>query len=519
MRALSTMSSMVASKESADASKHGETSTGSKKGTVGCSGEKRLNATTRSSVEKKKSANARSKQTVLSKASRRNNASTPLETRSRSSSLLPLPRTSRPLLKRPAKVGTRRRVTPVAPAAAAAAGRRSRGSAGSTPTSDRLAGLAISAAGSAAAAHAQIPTSFTRRQCRFFLGRFSAISGLPGDVAEKLLRLGKAAAAWNSGGSTGADAALCLVSMGLVEAAKDIETHLRAAVAAARATADSEKVERGLRTAAQAAAESRLAELRADIGEKKATIRSLENSIGERRLQISNAKAEQRTIDGDIRHVTGKKRRLDDAEQQALCPLKETAASGAHGLKRLKVLKKLGKEHKFHGELMSVLPSILRKHPDKRRTFDAAVVHHLEREFAAQSESLQSSIRGSEKSAERCRLSVEAAAKALAEAKDGRRRIIAALASAERDVDECKRKVVEEKRRVKNLPRDMQRAAALAEKEESRLNKFLNGPLSALHAILAPSPMASRSDSLDGSACFSASASSSTAPCFVQAAD
>merc|ERR1712050_449017 len=119
-------------------------------------------------------------------------------------------------------------------------------------------------------------------------------------------------------------------------------------------------------------------------------------------VEVDNAKAQQRFAEFEIKQVEGKRKQLENVEKDALQFLKEEAAVGPDGQKRLKMLRQVGQAYKFHPELMQVLPSVFKKELDKRRTFDNVILQHFEVEFAKHScDSQQTLVDGVETVGER----------------------------------------------------------------------------------------------------------------------
>merc|ERR1711964_261558 len=83
-----------------------------------------------------------------------------------------------------------------------------------------------------------------------------------------------------------------------------------------------------------------------------------------------------------LKTVIKKKERLEATQKKAYGPLKEVRAQGLNGEKRLKDLRKVGKEFGFHQVLLNTMPAILRKQPDRRQTFDGVAMQQFDTEFA-----------------------------------------------------------------------------------------------------------------------------------------
>merc|ERR1712060_209626 len=116
--------------------------------------------------------------------------------------------------------------------------------------------------------------------------------------------------------------------------------------------------------------------------------------------------------------LRSKRELLQNTAMSTYGPLKEASAGGAKGQKQLKNLCKIGKDFGFHEVLVGALPAILRKQPDKRRTFDGLAMTHLEAEFEKQKANLDSAIQNEEASLAERSTAVRVAHDSVANAKE-----------------------------------------------------------------------------------------------------
>merc|ERR1712151_1051977 len=159
--------------------------------------------------------------------------------------------------------------------------------------------------------------------------------------------------------------------------------------------------------------------------------------------------------------------------------LKEEAAVGPDGQKRLKMLRQVGQAYKFHPELMQVMPSVFKKELDKRRTFDNVILQHFEVELAKHSSDLQQTLMdGAETVGERAS-AVQNAQLQLLRAKEEHKQRGRELRHLETTLQERKDAIVVARRSVQNFPKDMKLAKQEVARAAARFLQFRKGPLAA----------------------------------------
>mmetsp|Transcript_38603 Transcript_38603/g.120124 ORF Transcript_38603/g.120124 Transcript_38603/m.120124 type:complete len:384 (-) Transcript_38603:202-1353(-) len=272
----------------------------------------------------------------------------------------------------------------------------------------------------------------------------------------------------------------------LGKAVRGVESTLEDQERTARAAVHGAGAEEEARAAAQAAAEAQLCDLKQAVVEKKAELTESGKAIEEQKAVVQAARAARSSAEAEVRGSEARKRRLEEVERDSFEPLKDSPASGAGGQKRLTTLRKFGRDHGFHAELLSVLPAVLRRQPDKRRTFDGLCLQQLELEFAKQASSLDAAARDSEMRVARQADELEAAQAAMQEAKERQRTATRELAAAEAALEAGKKSVAEARRHAKRLPADRKLAERRFSLAEARVEKFRRGPLAAYRKAAPP---------------------------------
>jgi len=265
-----------------------------------------------------------------------------------------------------------------------------------------------------------------------------------------------------------------------------VEKALEAQRGKAQAVVEGAEVEKEARAAAQSTAESQLCDLKQAVADQKAVVADSAKAIEEQKAAVQAARAAQRGAEAEVKGSESRKRQLETVEKESYEPLKDSAVAGASGQKRLATLRKFGRDHGFHKELLAVLPAILQKQPDKRRTFDGLCMQQLEVEFARQAGSLDTAARDSEMLVARREDELQAAQDALQEARERQRTSVRELAAAEAALEAGKKSIVEAKRHVRRLPADMKLAERQFVLAEARVEKFRKGPLAAYQKALPP---------------------------------
>merc|ERR1711957_446704 len=118
-------------------------------------------------------------------------------------------------------------------------------------------------------------------------------------------------------------------------------------------------------------------------------------------------------------------------------------------------LHKAGRDYGFHKELMTVVPAILRKIPDKRRTFDGLVMRQLDAEFHKHVELYDTKLKSKVEAFEHQSAELEAIRAALRGADEEREGNVLAISEAEKDLLVAKEKVVAARKHVLRFPNDL----------------------------------------------------------------
>lgn len=317
---------------------------------------------------------------------------------------------------------------------------------------------------------------FTLKQCRAIIRRIAALDGIPDIVHRTLKQVEKLV-------RSDQDSAIAM----LKEALRNVEQDFLNALRVAYRNIDGAGTEKLARIDAQAIAESHLQQLRNAVAERKKALASAEKAIEARRFDVVNAKAALKVAVSELKVVASKRSNMEAVEKDIYSPLREASAGRQDGQKSVQKIRKTGKEYGFHGELLSVLPAILRKHPDKRQTFDGIVMQQLEREFAKHSAKLKDAVSKSQACLDNHSFAVEAAQSRVIEAKEHRKRCCQDLANAEAALLEGKQKIVASRHHVRNYAKDMRCNARELARAKARVTKLRKGVLAEFSRIVPQS--------------------------------
>lgn len=317
---------------------------------------------------------------------------------------------------------------------------------------------------------------FTLKQCRAMTRKIAALDDIPASVRQALKQVDKLVI-------SDRDSATTMLKKVLLKVERESLNALRAAYEHVGGAG----TEKTARIDAQAAAESHLEELTKIVAEKKKALTSAEKAIESSRVDVVNAKAALKVAASELKAVTAKKSALEVVEKDTYSPLKEMPAGGQDGQKRLQRIRKTGKEYGFHGELLSVLPSILKKQPEKRQTFDDIVMQQLEREFAKHSMKMEEAFSDSQAGMDNHSSAVESAQSAVIKAKENRKRCSQELASAEAALLTGKQEIVAARHHVRNYAKDMRRNERDLARAKARVTKLRKGVLADFNRIMPSS--------------------------------
>lgn len=253
---------------------------------------------------------------------------------------------------------------------------------------------------------------------------------------------------------------------------KEVHTSLQLAVEEQQAAVEAGDEDKEERLQSQANAESHVEDLKATIAQRKAELDSTTKSIEDEKRALNEARAGVKKALAEVQAKETKVRQLEALEADVLAPFKDHQAKGPDGVKRLKGLCKTGKEFDVHPELLLVIPNILRKQPEKRRTFDTVAIQHLDAEISKRGKGFQEALKQGEQNLAESTAAVDAAQSALLSAKETKKRKIQELASAESNLDSWKAEVVNAKRRVRRFDKDMGSAERLLAQRRQQLERF-----------------------------------------------
>jgi len=274
----------------------------------------------------------------------------------------------------------------------------------------------------------------------------------------------------------------------LTEKAERIGDALQASLQEAHAKIKEADFDKKARDSARRDAEVALAQFRQAVVDHRAAIKNTTKVIDTKRQAIKVAKKTQKQASTAMNTMRAKKQRLEAVEQDAFVPLKEMVAKGADARKRLSILRTVGKEFGFHEEMMEVLPSVLKKDLDKRRTFDGLVVERVGVEFAKHSGALDAHVKERASVVDESTNMFLVAESDLQNAKEDHEKHVRALADTEKALADAKAELLQAKRRVLAFPSDMGRAMRDLSSAKARIDKFRKDPVVRALEALSSSP-------------------------------
>mmetsp|Transcript_15640 Transcript_15640/g.36620 ORF Transcript_15640/g.36620 Transcript_15640/m.36620 type:complete len:462 (-) Transcript_15640:268-1653(-) len=316
---------------------------------------------------------------------------------------------------------------------------------------------------------------------RTIVSAIKGIEELPRDVREMLAGLVEQSVFGAPGGEVHPyhEAASTMVG----DALADVEGKLRTLLDAARAKVDAAGSDKEARDAALQAAEDNIPVLKQAVQDKKSALTAGGKAIQAAQRDLHACKLEQKAAEATMKVHTKKMDHLQQTQQQSFGALRDAAASGAEGQKQLKTLRKVGKEFGFHEVLLDILPAVLKKVPDRRRTFDNFALQHLEAEFRKRAGGIETDIRNHQAELDAGQAAVQAAQDALQHAEERREAVAEELSAAEAALVAGRRSLTAARRQVRLFGSDAARTARELSKMEARYNAFATGPLAAFQDI------------------------------------
>jgi len=272
------------------------------------------------------------------------------------------------------------------------------------------------------------------------------------------------------------------------EALTDIETRLRREFEEARAVFEKD-ADKSAREEALCQAKAYLDEQQQQIQHLKPAIKESAQAMKSKQEELQSARAAQKSLRTEHSQLEAKIVQLQAAEKDIYEPLKETSAIGREGQKKVEVLQKVGKDFGFHDVLMDVLPVVLKKQPNRRRTFDGVALQHFEVEVSRHSATLGAALKEREACIEETSEVLQALRSALDHAKTEHASHTSALAQARENLTTGKNELLEAQRRVRMFDSDMRKCVRDLEDKAAKLKAFQKGPLAAFQKLSNRAPV------------------------------
>jgi hypothetical protein len=279
---------------------------------------------------------------------------------------------------------------------------------------------------------------------------------------------------------TGESSDAAMVS--LSEALKDIDEQLQNTVCDEQAKIDNAHADQQMRVEAQAAAETSIAELKVSLSDARSAHAKALAAAKAATDSVVYALAEQTEARTEFKLLANKRQRIEAAKAD-LEPLNTTTTSGPDGQKRLKGVRKIGKQFGFHDVLLDALPAVLKKQPDRRQTFDVLTLRQLGVEFTKHGNKAGALMRGGEAAVDECAVAVKEAEEVASAAANLRNESARACARSESAWEKGKGTVTAARAHVRAFSADMRRAKRCLEKRTKQLSAFRSGPLAAFEAL------------------------------------
>mmetsp|Transcript_41314 Transcript_41314/g.74694 ORF Transcript_41314/g.74694 Transcript_41314/m.74694 type:complete len:464 (-) Transcript_41314:240-1631(-) len=269
----------------------------------------------------------------------------------------------------------------------------------------------------------------------------------------------------------------------LGDALADTEGKLKGLLTAARAKVNGAAADKEARAEALQAAEDNLPLLKEALADKKAAVTVAGKAIQAAQRDVQVCKAETKTATSALKEHTKKMDHLKQTEEESYGALKEAAALGSQGQKQLKTLRRVGREFGFHEVLLEALPAILKKQPDRRRTFDNSALTHLESEFQKRACKIDTDIKSHQAALDAKEAAVKAAEEAVAFAEEQKTASLEELAAAEAGLAAGKQALKDARKQHQHFDSDSLRAVRELSRIEARYHAFATGPLAAFQDI------------------------------------
>lgn len=270
----------------------------------------------------------------------------------------------------------------------------------------------------------------------------------------------------------------------------DIEHKLNEEVRAKQAVVNGASADKVAREMALVAATSRLAELRGAVRELTAASKATQKAVVEAQGTVERAVQAHNACKEELKSLHTKKAKLESIEKTTVVPLQlSQIKGGSAGQKRLKILQKAGKHYGFHDVLLSSLPLIFKKHPDRRVTFDGLAMQSLNNEFQKRNAAFDLEIGTVEARLEEQAITEERAKSALALADERLKASGRACSDAELTAKAGVETLAESKKRVQLFSKDRSDSLRALKKAQMKLHKFQRGPLASFVKLKAALPV------------------------------
>jgi len=316
----------------------------------------------------------------------------------------------------------------------------------------------------------------TASQCRSIVAALEGAEELPRNVRDMLASL--VGQSLSDSQHPYQEAAMAVVG----DALTDIEARLSSEWQEAKAIHEAEE-DKPAREEAVQQAELYMSEQKQSIDQLKQSIKDSSQALKTAQDELHGAKAAQKSMQTEQKRLEAKKMQLQTVDKDTYRPLKDTSASGQQGNKMLKILRKTGKVFNFHEVLMDVLPVVLKKQPDRRRTFDGITMQQVEHEFSKHGAALEAALREREAVIEESSTAVQAANTAVDDAKTQHSSKTQELTQAEENLIMGKTTLMEARRRVRTYDSDMRKTAKDLANKAAKLQAFQQGPMAAFREL------------------------------------
>jgi len=263
----------------------------------------------------------------------------------------------------------------------------------------------------------------------------------------------------------------------------DMEGQLRGLLTTARAKVSGSASDKEASAEALQIAEDNLPLLKAALADKKAALTAAGKAIQVAQRDVQVYKIAEKTATLALRVHTKRKDHLRQTEEESYGALKDAPALGPQGQKQLKTLRKVGREFGFHEVLLEALPAILKKQPDRRRTFDTSALTHLEAEFQKRACKIDADIKTQQADLDAKHAAVQTAEEAVHLAELQREVASAELQAAEAGLAAGKQTLKDTRKQLQKLDADAVRAVRELSRIEADYNEFARGPLAAFQEI------------------------------------